>query len=84
MRSIVLCLPASLATRAVVFDDVYGSPALAMRQAGRLADTMQIAHRAGLPERFDENLAVCADWDYIPEVTEQREPLDFPFSLAST
>jgi glycosyltransferase involved in cell wall biosynthesis len=43
-----------------------------------LADTMQIAHRAGLPARFDEDLVVCADWDYIAKLTEDRVPLCLP------
>jgi len=43
-----------------------------------LGDTMQIAHRAGLSERFDEELLVCADWDFVARLTQDQDPVCLP------
>ena len=42
------------------------------------ADIGVIAHRSGLPQRFDESLVECGDWDFFLALTEHADPLALP------
>jgi hypothetical protein len=44
-----------------------------------VADASAIAHRASLPNaRFDESLRTMADWDFILQMTADRDPITLP------